>query len=97
MAKVEPDQVVERLLAAKEPVSKAELRSVVDLVLAQGGTVVNGYDDDGGYCGTTVPGHHVGPLVGQLVGKGLVVKVFPYGIPVIDGAFLQIGRPGAEF
>ena len=91
MSKQNPDQIVDHLLSAKKPVSKAHLRAVVDLVLAQGGTVVTGYDDDGYYCGTRVPGHVVGNLVGQLTTQGLAVKVFPYGIPVIDEAFLQIG------
>jgi hypothetical protein len=90
MSKQNPDQIVDHLLSAKKPVSKADLRAVVDLVLAQGGTVVTGYEDDG-YCGTRVPGHVVGNLVGQLTAQGLTVKVFPYGIPTIDEAFVQIG------
>ena len=39
MSKQNPDQIVDHLLSAKKPVSKADLRAVVDLVLAQGGTV----------------------------------------------------------
>ena len=97
MSKQEPDKVVEQLLAAKQPVSKAELRSVVDAVLANGGSVVSSYDEDGPYCGTTVPHPHIGTLVGALSGKGYTVKVFPYGIPVIDGAFIQVGRGSGAF
>jgi hypothetical protein len=94
MPKQEPDKIVEQLLAAKQPVSKAELRSVVDAVLANGGAVVSSYDEDGPFCGTTVPHPHVGSLVGALSGKGYTVIVFPYGIPVIDNAFIQVGRGG---
>jgi hypothetical protein len=34
----------------------------------------------------------LGGLIDNLAAKGFTVKVFPYGIPVIDEAFLQIGR-----
>jgi hypothetical protein len=34
----------------------------------------------------------LGGLIDNLVEKGFTVKLFPYGIPVIDEAFLQIGR-----
>jgi hypothetical protein len=93
MSKPNTDQIVDHLLSAKKTVSKADLRAAVDLVVAGGGQVVGGFDDDG-YCGTRVPGHHVGPLVGQLVGKGFTVKVFPYGVPVFDEALVQIGSLG---
>ena len=94
MDKQNIDQVVEHLLANRQNVSKAELRAVVELVHASGGQVVASYDEDGPLCGTRVPGRppKLGGLIDNLAAKGFTVKVFPYGIPVIDEAFLQIGR-----
>jgi hypothetical protein len=94
MDKQNIDEVVERLLATRLNVSKAELRSVVELVHAAGGQIVSAYDEDGPLCGTKVPGRppKLGGLIDNLVAKGFTVKLFPYGIPVIDEAFVQIGR-----
>lgn len=94
MDKQNIEQVVEHLLANRQNVSKADLHTVVELVHANGGQVVAGYDDDGPLCGTRVPGRppKLGGLIDSLAAKGFTVKVFPYGIPVIDEAFLQIGR-----
>jgi hypothetical protein len=94
MDKQNIDEVVEHLLATRKNVAKAELRSMVELVVASGGRVVSGYDEDGPWCGTRVPGRppKVGGLIDNLTEKGFTVKLFPYGIPFIDEAFLQIGR-----
>ncbi len=94
MEKQNIDEVVERLLATRQNVSKAELRKVIELVHAAGGQIVSAYDEDGPLCGTRVPGRppKLGGLIDSLIEKGFTVKLFPYGIPVIDEAFLQIGR-----
>ena len=94
MEKQNIDEVVERLLAARLNVSKAELRTVVELVHAAGEQIVSDYDEDGPLCGTRVPGRppKLGDLIDNLVAKGFTVKLFPCGIPVIDEAFVQIGR-----
>jgi hypothetical protein len=94
MDKQNIDQVVDHLLATRQNISKTELRAVVELVQASGGQVVASFDDDGPWCGTRVPGRppKLGGLIDNLTAKGFTVKVFPYGIPVIDEAYLQIGR-----
>lgn len=94
MEKQNIDQVIDHLLAARQNVSKADLRAVVEIVQASGGEVIASYDEDGPLCGTRVPGRppKLGALIDNLAAKGLTVRVFPYGIPVIDGAFVQIGR-----
>jgi hypothetical protein len=84
MDKQNIDEVVDRLLATRQNVSKAELRAVVELIHAGGGQVIASYDEDGP--------PKLGGLIDSLTAKGLTVRVFPYGIPVIDEAFLQIGR-----
>ena len=94
MEKQNIDQVIDHLLATRQNVSKADLRAVVEVVHASGGQVIASYDEDGPWCGTRVPGRppKLGGLIDNLTAKGFTVRVFPYGIPVIDEAFVQIGR-----
>jgi hypothetical protein len=94
MDKQNIDHVVDHLVATRKDVSKDELRAVVELVHAHGGQVISGADDDGNWCWTRVPGRppKFGGLIEGLASKGYTVKLFPYGIPVIDEAIVKVGR-----
>jgi hypothetical protein len=98
MEKQQIDDVVDHLLATRQNVKKEELRAVVELVLASGGKVVTGYDGDGPWCGTSLNGRPPKPggLIDSLTAKGFTVKLFPYGIPFIDEAFIEISRGTVE-
>jgi hypothetical protein len=93
MEKQTVDQVVEHLLAKRVTASKADLRAVVELVQSHGSQVIAGYDEEGPYCGTRVPGAppKIGGLIEGLSAKGIPLRLFPYGIIQIDEVLVKVG------
>jgi len=91
------DELVDRLLARKNKVSRSELRQLITMAQELGGEFVqassSGGDEPDDWCGTMwfkKPRPKVGPLIDSLLESGWVVEVFPYGIPVIDQLRLDV-------
>ena len=91
------EELVERLLARRHRVTREELRELVKVARGSGGEFVQassfGAEDPDDWCGTMHfkgPRPKLGSLVELLAERGWMVRVFPYGIPVIDQVLVDI-------
>jgi hypothetical protein len=97
------EQLADRL-GKSSTLSADDLQRVVEAARGGGAQLVNwwirGQPAVDGLVGVTnVKIGELGGVVqrlGSLSGVPLVVKVFPYGIPVVDFAMVEFGTPGGQ-